>query len=260
MPDADVMVTTLSTGAASRLRLGLALWLAGMLGVVVVTTTVLPRLLAEVELPAPLWVLSMASLAQSATLLVLAVWAGVALAPAVGLRAPAFEAAVSGRPIVPALRPQLFPGVTAGLFGGALLFTAVRFAPAALTAAQEQFNLTLAARVLYGGVTEELLLRWGVMTALVWLSWRVLQHRQGAVHAGYVWLAILVSALLFAAGHLPAAAALIGVLDANIVAFVIGWNAAFGLLFGYLFWRYGLESAMLAHALSHVVSELGNMA
>ena len=42
----------------------------------------------------------------------------------------------------------------------------------------------------------------------------------------------------------------------DIVAFVIGWNAAFGLLFGYLFWRYGLESAMLAHALSHVVSEL----
>ena len=100
--------------------------------------------------------------------------------------------------------------------------------------------------MLYGGVTEELLLRWGIMTALVWLSWRVLQRRQGAVHAGYVWLAILVSALLFAAGHLPAAAALIDVLDASVVAFVIGWNAAFGLLFGYLFWRYGLESAMLA--------------
>jgi membrane protease YdiL (CAAX protease family) len=254
MPDADVMSTTLTAGAVSRLRLGLALWLAGMLGVVVVTTTVLPRLLAEVELPAPLWVLSLASLAQSATLLALAVWAGVALAPAVGLRAPAFEAAVSGRPISPALRPQLFPGVTAGLFGGVLLFTALRLAPAALTAVQEQFKLNLAARVLYGGVTEELLLRWGIMTALAWLSWRLLQRRQGAVHAGYVWLANLVSALLFAAGHLPAAAAMIDVLDANIVAFVIGWNAAFGLLFGYLFCRYGLESAMLAHALSHVVS------
>lgn len=259
MPDTDVMATTLS-GAAAGLRLGIVLWLAGMAGVVVVTTTVLPRLLADVELPAPLWVISMASLAQSATLLALAVWAGVALAPAVGLRAPAFEAAVGGRPIAPALLPQLFPGVTAGLFGGALLFTAARLAPAAVTAAQEQLDLTLAARVLYGGVTEELLLRWGIMTALVWLSWRVLQRRQGAVHAGYVWLAILASALLFAAGHLPAAAAVIGVLDANVVAFVIGWNAAFGLLFGYLFWRYGLESAMLAHAVSHVVGELGDMA
>ena len=61
-----------------------------------------------------------------------------------------------------------------------------------------------------------------------------LQRRQGAVHAGYVWLALW-SALVFAAGHLPAAAALVDVLDASIVAFVIGWNAAFGLLFGYLF-------------------------
>src|SRR5687768_14376904 len=119
MPDADVMPTTLMAAAAPRLRLGLALWLAGLLGAVVVTTTALPRLLAGIELPAPLWVLSIASLAQSATLLALAVWAGVALAPAVGLRAPAFEAAVSGRPIVPALRPQMLPGVTAGLFGGA---------------------------------------------------------------------------------------------------------------------------------------------
>ena len=253
------MATTLTAGAAPRLHLGLALWLAGMLGVVVVTTTVLPRVLAEVELPAPLWVLSVASLAQSGTLLALAVWAGVALAPAVGLRAPAFEAAVSGGPIVPALRPQVLPGVTAGLFGGAVLFTAFRLAPAAITAAQEQFDLTLAAKLLYGGVTEELLLRWGIMTVLAWLSWRVLQRRQGAVHAGYVWLAILVSALLFAAGHVPAAAAVIEDLDASVVAFVIGWNAAFGLLFGYLFWRYGLESAMLAHALSHLVSELGEM-
>jgi membrane protease YdiL (CAAX protease family) len=254
------MATTLTAGAAPRLRLGLALWLAGMLGAVLVTTTVLPRLLAEVELPAPLWVIAIASLAQSGTLLALAVWAGVALAPAVGFRAPAFEAAASGRPIGPALRPQLFPGVAAGLFGGALLFTALRFAPAALTAAQEQLDISLAARVLYGGVTEELLLRWGIMTALVWVAWRVLQRRQGAVHAGYVWLAILVSALVFAAGHLPAAAALIGGLDANIVRFVIGVNAAFGLLFGYLFWRYGLESAILAHALTHVVSEVGTMA
>ena len=254
------MVTTLTAGGVPRLRLGLALWLAGMLGVVVVTTTVLPRLLADLELPAPLWVISMASLAQSATLLALAVWAGIALAPAVGLRAPAFEAAVSRRPIAPALRPQLLPGVTAGLCGGAVLFTAGRLAPAAITAAQKQFDLNLAARVLYGGLTEELLLRWGIMTALVWLSWRVLQRRHGAVHAGCVWLAILVSALLFAAGHLPAAAAVIDALDAKVVAFVIGWNTAFGLLFGYLFWRYGLESAMLAHALSHVVSQLGAMA
>ena len=94
-----------------RLRLSLLLWLAGMLGVVVITVTVLPQLLGEVTLPAPLWVISLASLAQSALLVALVVWTGVALAPKVGLRAPAFEAAVTARSIASALRPQFLPGL-----------------------------------------------------------------------------------------------------------------------------------------------------
>ncbi|MGH7721133.1 MAG: CPBP family glutamic-type intramembrane protease [Gemmatimonadaceae bacterium] len=245
--------------AVPRLRFGLLLWLAGILGVVVITATVLPQLLGQVTPPAPLWVLLLASLAQSALLLALAVWAGVVLAPAVGLRAPAFEAAAARRPIAPALKWQLLPGLVAGGLGGMLLFAVGRYSPAALAETQERFALPLVARVLYGGITEELLLRWGLMTALVWLAWRLLQHRRGAVRAGFVWLAIAVSAFIFGAGHLPVASALLGVLDANVVAFVIGVNTAFGLLFGYLFWRWGLESAMIAHGLAHVVSYLMNL-
>ena len=242
------------TAVPSRFRLGLVLWLAGMLGVVVVTTTVLPQLLVETVLPAPLWVISLAGLAQSALLVALATWAGVALAPAVGLRAPAFEAAVAGRLIAPALKPQLLPGIIAGLLGGLLLFAVNSNAPAALAAVQERFSPPFLARVLYGGITEELLLRWGLMTALVWLAWRFLQHRRGAPRVIYFWLAIVVSAFLFGVGHLPAASALVGPLDVNVTVFVIGANAAFGLVFGYLFWRFGLESAMIAHALAHVVN------
>lgn len=240
--------------AVPRLRFGLALWVAGLPGVVAITAMVLPQLLGQVTLPAPLWVISLASFAQSALLLALAVWAGVALAPAVGLRAPAAEAAVTGRAIAPALRPQLLPGLIAGVLGGVLLFAVARYAPAPLAKLQERFVVPLVARVLYGGVTEELLLRWGLMTALVWLAWRFLQGRRGPVRPGLVWLAVAISALVFGAGHLPAASALLGVMDAGVATFVIGANTAFGLLFGYLFWRHGLESAMIAHALAHVVN------
>jgi membrane protease YdiL (CAAX protease family) len=41
-----------------------------------------------------------------------------------------------------------------------------------------------------------------------------------------------------------------------VVFFVVGVNAAFGLLFGWLYWRRGLESAMIAHAMTHLVSQL----
>jgi membrane protease YdiL (CAAX protease family) len=232
-----------------------------MVGSAAITAMVLPQLLGQVQepLPAPLWVLSLAGMAQSGLLLALAVWAGVGLSPSVDLHAPAFEAVVTGRPIRPALRPQLVPGLIAGVLGGISLFAAFRYAPAAVAQLQHRFAIPIVARVLYGGITEEILLRWGLMTALVWLTWRCLQQRRGPVRAGLVWLAIVVSALIFAAGHLPAAFVLLGAMDAAVVAFVIGVNTAFGLLFGYLFWRHGLESAMIAHALAHAVSFLANL-
>jgi membrane protease YdiL (CAAX protease family) len=231
-----------------------------MVGSAAITAMVLPQLLGQMQvpLPAPLWVLTLAGLAQSALLLALAVWAGVRLTPSVGLRAPVFEAVVTGRPIGPVLRPQLLPGLIAGVLGGISLFAAFRYAPAAVAELQDRFAIPIIARVLYGGITEELLLRWGLMTALAWLAWRFLQHRRGRLRAGLVWLAIAVTALTFAAGHLPAASFLLGAMDVAVVAFVIGVNTALGLLFGYLFWRHGLESAMIAHAVAHAVSFLAD--
>jgi membrane protease YdiL (CAAX protease family) len=251
----DTPMTTNDPAKISRLRLSLLLWLAGMVGVVVIVVTVLPDLLGELPLPAPLWVISLASVAQSGLLIALAVWSGVALASKVGLHAPAFEAAVTSRSIRSALRPQLIPGLVAGVLGGAGLFAIGGYAsPAALAEVQQRFAVPIFARLLYGGITEELLLRWGLMTVLVWLAWRLVQGRKGSPRAIYYWLAIVVSSLLFGAGHLPAAAILVGELTGDVVLFVVGANAIFGVLFGYLFWRYGLEAAMIAHMGAHAVS------
>ncbi len=239
-----------------RLRLGVLLWAAGVLGAVTVTVGVLPQLTAGLPLPAPLWLLMLAGSAQSAVLIALAVWIGVALAPAVGLRAPAFQAAATGEPIATPLKPQILPGVVTGALGGLFLFASLRLSPAPIAALQTRFTPPLYARLLYGGITEEILLRWGLMTAFTWLAWRVLQRRRGAVKPGFVWLAIAGSALLFGAGHLPAARMLLGAIDANILVFVVAVNAAFGVLFGWLYWKRGLESAMVAHATAHLVSYL----
>lgn len=40
--------------------------------------------------------------------------------------------------------------------------------------------------------------------------------RRGALRAGFVWLAIAVSAFMLGAAHLPAASAPVGALDANV--------------------------------------------
>lgn len=54
--------------------------------------------------------------------------------------------------------------------------------------------------------------------------------------------------------HLPAASALVGELSAPVVLHVLLANTAFGLIAGYLYWRHGLESAMVAHASVHLAS------
>jgi hypothetical protein len=117
------------------------------------------------------------------------------------------------------------------------------------------FDPSLAVRVLYGGVTEEILLRWCVMTLLLFVASRR-ARRGGAPGGGAVAFAIGGSALLFGAGHLPTVVAYGAALDAGVVAYVVGANALFGSIAGFLFWRRGLEAAMLAHALAHVFFSL----
>lgn len=238
-----------------RLRLSLYLWSAGMLGVVAVTVTVVPQLVANTELPMPLWMVLLVSVVQSALMLAFAVWLGVILAPKVGLRAVVFESMVGRGSVMEALRPQLIPALVTGVLGGAGLYAIGNYiSPTALIEVDQQFSVPILARVFYGGITEELLLRWGLMTLLVWTAWRFVQRQSGAPRPTYIWLAIFISALLFGAGHLPAVAAMGEELTIDLVMFIVGGNTVFGMIFGYLYWRYGLEEAMIAHAVAHIVN------
>ena len=241
-------------------RLGLALWAAGMFGVAAVTLTLLPDLIGSADPPAPLWLIGLIGIAQSGAYLALAVWAGVALAPRIGLGAPALAAAAAGERFGPALRGQIAPGLIGGILGGLLLQFAWLSEPAELSAAAESVNISLPVRILYGGITEELLIRWGLMTALLWLLWVLFQRRRGRPRAGLAWAAVLLSAIPFGAGHLPLVAATVDGLTVAIVVWVVGANAVFGVIAGFLFWRFGLESAVIAHSLAHVFDFLATLA
>ena len=60
------------------------------------------------------------------------------------------------------------------------------------------------------------------------------------------------SARVFFAGHLPIAIALSGATTLALIAYVIFANSIFGVIAGYLYWKKGLESAIVAHTLTHV--------
>lgn len=112
--------------------------------------------------------------------------------------------------------------------------------------------------MLYGGITEELLMRWGLVTLLAWLGWRVVQKGRSLPRASLMWGAIAIVAIIFGIGHLGATA-LIWPLTPFIIARTVVLNSIGGLAFGWLYWRHSLEAAMAAHAMAHLVFTLASV-
>lgn len=249
-------IDTEITMTPSRVRLAVALWLLAMTGVVSVTFTIVPLLLARQPATIPLPLALAVSLVQSAAFVAVAVWAGVALSAQVGLAAPTLQALIGKGGVSASLRRQLAPSAVAGLLCGLFLVALVQIVPSSLRDANQALAIPLVAKLLYGGITEEILMRWGLMTALLWLPWRYLQQREGTPHTRYVVAAIVGSALLFGIGHLPAVIALGIRMTPDVAAFVILGNLVPGIVFGGLYRRYGLEAAMIAHALAHLVATI----
>ena len=67
-----------------------------------------------------------------------------------------------------------------------------------------------------------------------------------------LWFAIVLSAVLFGLGHLPVTASLVA-LTPLIVTRAIVLNGIGGIAFGWLYWRKGLESAMIAHFSTDII-------
>ena len=231
----------------------MVVWAAGMLGVVAMAFYLpdMLRAFGEDQVAPPAW-LPIAFVVQYGLFVALFSAIGAAVARTLGLRAPVAEAIASGGRIGPALRPQVVPGVIGGVLGSVALVLAAAFAPDAITALEGQWDPPLWLRVLYGGITEEVLMRWGVMTGLVWLGWRFVQRRDAPPGPAVVWSAIVGSSLLFGVGHLPAAAALVGTLSGSVVIYILLANSVFGLIAGWLYWKWGLSAAVIAHVGAHV--------
>jgi hypothetical protein len=201
-------------------------------------------------------VLMIASTAQSLLLVALAAAVGTALAHRVGLRAPFFEALASGAPLWDTLQPQILWGTLLGV-GGALIIVAANylfFRPRLDVATVQgmeklRMELGLAGRVLYGGIVEEVLFRWGVMSLLVWLGARLLGDPSPAL----IWGVIVGSGLLFGLGHLPSYLMAGCRKTPLFVTFMLTINLWATLICGWLFWQYGLLAAMIAHTLYHLV-------
>lgn len=259
------------TGAVSdrswraALRGASALFALGTIGVLALAVSTVPALR---EIPGlesmPFPALVALAAANSTILLAVAVLVGAVTAPRVGLRSHVYARATTGSSNWGELResPPVAVGVGAALFAlAALLDAGFGLVATGRTGAVLSDAETLRAlaastpvRLLYGGMTEELLLRWGVLSPIAWAVWRgrgLLGGVGDRPSPTTAWVAIVVSAVLFGVGHLPALATTVGLTPALVVRTVV-INAVVGVGLGWLFWRRSLETAMVAHASFHV--------
>jgi hypothetical protein len=231
------------------------LTVAGTLGAVLVIPYVLTLqgpVLRRVHLPIPLPMLLSIQMAQSAILIALLVALGLVVAHRCGLGAPVIESWLARTPLPPDLFNTFAMAAVAGvaiclIVLGLDAWLFVRYLPhlasssATNPPAWQGFLASF-----YGGITEELLLRLGVMSFFVWLLAKAWHDEKGLPRASVFWAATILSAVLFGLGHLPATAALMP-LTKLVVLRAIVLNGLPGIVFGYLYWKRGLESAMVGH-------------
>ena len=236
------------------LRLGFWLWLLGMPGVLSLVWMIPPTWLGALALESSDgWARAMV-VAAMGLVLALAVWLGVILGTRVGLGTPLLTAAMQGRTPWRGIRYLSLPGVAGGVVGAAWLVTLAMLWPESLSAIDPVYNLPWWPKILFGGITGELLMRFGVLSLVMWLLWTFFGNGRTLPSWKMGWAAVALSAVL--AGALPVyfAWTLSPSMTLMTLLPLAVCEVAYGLLAGLLFWRYGLESAMLAHVLTYLLS------
>ena len=111
------------------------------------------------------------------------------------------------------------------------------------------------ATVTYGAVVEEVMLRLFIMSLIAFILNKIFGKKKESPSTSILIVSNIITAMLFAVGHLPATFMLLG-RSPLIIFRCFLLNGGIGLLFGFLYRKYGLRYAMIAHGGCHVVSNL----
>ena len=208
-------------------------------------------MLAPIEelLPPGIEVPRMVLLAQPAVIVVALAALGWWAAPKVGLDAPVLGGLVERGDWAGPLRRAAWPALAGGAVCGLCIAGFGAATSDLLQGRAQAIELPLITRIVYGGTVEEIVFRWSLLPLLA-LAITKLRVSRGTA----LWAANGVTALVFAAGHVPGIMIVVSDAPAWLPGAVMVANTTVGLVCGWLFMRRGFEAAMAAHALAHLVS------
>ena len=243
------------------------LWVAAVLSAIAVlpyTLELQSSVLASADLPIQLPVLLAIQTVQNAIFLAIMIFLGMLLAKRIGLGMPILDAYTQGESAADKFRAILPISIVLGVIAGMLIIgldvfvfqkallnelgdKAATLAGSANPAAWKGFLASF-----YGGIAEEIQLRLLVMSLIAWLGSFISKTSEGKPTGIIFWAANILAAVLFGLGHLPATANIMP-LTPLVITRAIVLNGVGGVIFGWLYWKRGLESAMVAHFSTDIV-------
>ncbi len=148
---------------------------------------------------------------------------------------------------------ELLIGVAAGtVLGCGLLVFDISFFTTALQATYLSVSLTLLQPLLasfYGGINEEVLMRLFLLPLCIFILSKALKTEP---HYWIIWASIVITAFIFGILHLPAMLQAVSPSPFAILRIII-LNSIGGIVFGWLFWKKGIEIAMVAHFTTDII-------
>lgn len=108
--------------------------------------------------------------------------------------------------------------------------------------------LQLDGTMLYGGVVEEILARWGLMNVVTFFA--LFWNKQ--ISPLVIWISIFISSIFYTLSQLPAYFAAGCPSSRRFAYSLIIINLWLSMVFGYIFWQYGILAAIIAHILFHL--------
>lgn len=237
---------------SDKVKLGLLLFTVGFLGVLSLLTMEIPiieKLKTEMSDVFTPFQFKLLILINPTILLTLFTLIGTSLYTKTGFKLPVFEY-LTRKDKVPVDFKSIFKfGIAGGIVSGSLLSFISWIFSSDIPGALKSFSPNIFNRFFYGGITEEILMRFGLMTLFVWLFQMISKSKDQWTY----WSAILLSSLLFGIGHLPIVNGLVTDPSSSLILYIILGNSLGGIIFGWLYWKRGLESAMIAHIVTHII-------
>ena len=223
-------------------------------GSIVVTFLVLPYTLALSPEVAKLFspTVFIAQILQSTVIYALAIYFGLRLSEITGFKMEV----LAGKKPIGSLKSVLGPatglGILAGILilGSSFLFPTLSGVFGKAEAGVETWKAFLAS--FYGGFAEEILFRLFMVNFFVWFFMKIVRSKTGEPPAYGVWTAIVTTSVLFGLGHLGITGAITDITPSVVLRAVL-LNGIGGVIFGWLYWKKGLESAMISHFSADIV-------